>query len=343
MAYHSSSVVATVLVFLIFSLSGCKKSKTKTTAAPPPPASLDLIKGAKSFADFTVLEKEVQLSSGKDHFISLITDFDIDQQGNIIICDGWQSKTVFIADTTGKFLSDLGGQGHGPGEYQTPLSVAINREGEIFLNDYMGRKVLVYTSNYNYKSMMFPDRTEYFIHINKNDEIFLYDGMLQPSFIRSKKPNIFPTIHKFSSTGKHMISFALIPEEISDLNFSAGYNGMVIDTSGFIYEINPLFYRIRKYDSEGKLIKEFSEGKIIYEESEGRRSPVLMQGPLVLDKGIVFIQYDNQLDFYDTDGNLLVKSIPFEKDVLGCHGNSIYVKLEDYPEANPKIGRYTLR
>jgi len=297
---------------------------------------------AKKFDDIFKRVSEVQLATDSDCLISLITDMAIDKNGNLIIADGWQSKAVFIFGPDGSFIRELGRQGQGPGEYTTPVSLDIGRNGDIYVVDYLNNRINVYDENFDIKKTIVPrqSRIKHFIRLNSRDEIYMFSGANRLLFGATQ---VFDTITKFDWQGNLIGSFAPFPKEVANVKFFSGQNGMTIGDDDFIYEMNPLYYQIRKFNSEGELIKSFSRHTKLFQIiTEENKSPIIVHGPYYLEKGLIMANVSEHLEIYDTEGNFIVGKLPFSKKILGTMGNSIYV--EQWPEedvqtelSNPKL------
>lgn len=333
-----------VLFISLCFLMNCA-SKQSPDNSPLSPSEIRRLSAAKSYEDIFEKTSETQLSTSPDSAIKLITDMEINSKGNFIIADGWQRKGVFIFAPDGRFIKELGKQGQGPGEYATPVSLSINSKREIFVADYMGNRIIVYDENFYFKkSIICKPRIRHFLHLNSQDEIFIYSGAINPL-----RPAIFDTIQKYNGQGEGVISFAPLPQEVLKLKFSAIQDGMTIDKHGFIYEMNPLFYKIRKYSADGKLVKDFSRktglSKLVTKEGE---TPVTISGPYYLEKGLILAKVSEHLEIYDTEGNFIVGELPFKHEILACRGNNFYIEQWEEKEAlenlaNPKIICYKLK
>lgn len=56
-----------------------------------------------------------------------------------------QVPTVRIYDLSGRYLGEIGAAGEGPGEYESPASVAIDSAGRVLVRDDRGRGILVFS------------------------------------------------------------------------------------------------------------------------------------------------------------------------------------------------------
>lgn len=299
------------------------------------------LSSAKSMEDIFVMESETQLELTGESSIATITDMALDSKGNYIISDGVHLNQVWIFDHEGKFLQKLGKKGQGPGEYTAPLSVAVNSEGKIMVNDYYGMQIIFYDRNYQYERELKKLRGHY-IHVNSKNEIYLYEGMVPPV-----DRGVFDTIKKVDVNGKVVLSFAPIPDKALKTNYSIMADGMDIDKNDFIYEMNSLYYQIRKYTSEGKLIKSFKNPYFRDIRRKGKH-PLSLNGPFCLENGLLIIQREKNLDLFDTEGNFIVGGIPVTHKVIYARGNGIYLEVWEEAEArerflNPKIICYQLK
>ena len=268
---------------------------------------------------------------------------DIDTKGNFIVLDGWQLGRVYLFTSEGRFVRTLGGHGQGPGETSTPVSVAMNSMGEILICDYLRNQIVVYGADYSYlRSVTVKPRIQYFIHLDGRNEIFLYSGAAGP-----RQRAAFDTIHKLDESGFEILSFAPVPKDVLELGFSAIADGMAIDEDDHIYEMNPLYYQIRKYTTDGKLMRSFANLNIEKRIRKGGPEGIL-NGPFYLEKSLIVVQRDGLLDIFDIEGNLIVDKIPLAPKIIKTRRKALY--LEEWttsgPERaqmNPKIIRRQLR
>lgn len=188
-------------------------------------------------------------------------------------------------------------------------------------------------------------RGNHYIHLDSNDGLYSYSGA---KFRSGKKPA--NTIFKYDPNGKEIASFAPFPEAANEIDFSAIQDGMTIDVDNYIYEMNPLYYQIRKYTIEGDLIKTFSRKTKIFKiiPSKHGDNPIIVKGPYYLRKGLILVQVSEHLEIYNTEGRLIAGELPFSLNIVGCNNNSIYAEVWEEPDSmgrisNPKIIEYTLR
>ena len=331
--------ILSVLIIIISLLLSQK------TGPPLPSSDIEKLSSAKSVEDVFQIISETELQTTPDCPIAYITDMEIDTKGNFIIADGWQSIGVYVFGRDGKFIRELGRKGQGPGEYANPVSLEISRDGEIWVADYGNNRISIYSKDLDFKDQILcRPRILHFLHLNNRNEIYMYRSQANPL-----KPNTSDTIFRYDGHGNKTSSFAPFPKEALKVKFWAGQDGMTIGKDDSIYEMNPLYYNIRKFSPDGDFIGSFSRRtklfKVITEEGI---TPIIVYGPFYLDKGLVIAHVNKHLEIYDSNGQFIVGELPFSPRIIGVHENRLYIELWEDEEKedvqlNPKIICYQLR
>ena len=319
-----------------------------TTAVFPyaPPEGLkEKIKKAKSFEDIFKLEKSTKLEPARDAFIARVNAMVISEQEDIIINDvSAGGSDILIFSKIGKFIRSIGKKGSGPGEYTRPQSMTRDTEGNIYVVDGTKRQINIYDKNYKFRTLIHYVSNNSDIHVNSKKDFYLYLGIPMP--IPSAK--LYNCVAKFGPDGKKKTEFAELPAEVNKMKFYAGYDCMVIDKYDYVYETNPLRPCIRKYDADGKLIKEFGDKRIkmITEKDEKGSSyeiPRFIESFKILDNILIIAYCDGKMDFYDTDGNLLNQDIKLDKGIACVHKNAIYLVEHQKNQDNPTLHKYIVK
>jgi len=328
-------------IFLLFSWGCSQGSKFKNS--PLSESEIRALSSAEKIEDIFLKSSETQLELTGESAIVVMSDMVRDSKGNFIIADGWRLNNVWVFSPDGHFLQRLGQQGQGPGEYNTPVRIAVNSGGEILVSDYMRRRITLYNRDYRYeRSILVKERMYHSIHVNSKDEIYMYEGMVGP-----RDKYVFDTIQKLNEEGETVLSFAPVPPKVLKMRFSASGDGMTLDKNDFIFEMNPLYYQIRKYTADGDLIKSFTNLHLRKAKKEGKQ-PILLNGPYYLEKGLLIVQWENYIDLFDTEGYFLVGGIHLSQKIIYSQENSIYLEEWEEPETpgqqlNPKIICYKLK
>ena len=121
---------------------------------------------------------------------------------------------------------------------------------------------------------------------------------------------------------------------------------MSIDRDGFVYEMNPLSYQVRKYGPEGVLIKTFTN-PAAGDVGDPRKVHEFLNGPFCLDDGVIVIQRKGCLDLFDSDGRLITSGILAAQRVIYVSRNDLYFEVSDEGDTektlNPRLVCYRLR
>lgn len=308
-------------------------------------AQVEKFSSAKSVGEVFRIVSEIELQTTEDCPIAYITDMAVDSRGHYIVADGWQSRGVYVFGPDGTFIKELGEQGQGPGEYANPVSVEIAQDGEIWVADFGNNRISIYSGDMEFeRQIICRPRILYYLHLNSRNEIFMYRSQANPL-----KPDTSDTIFRYDDDGNNVDSFAPFPEEALKVKFWAGQDGMTIGGDDVIYEMSPLYYRIRKFSSKGELIMSFARKTDLFEviTKEGKR-PIIVYGPYYLEEGLVIAHVNEHLEIYDKDGRFIVGELPFIQRIVGVRGNRLYAELwedadDPQDQFNPRILCYQLR
>ncbi len=303
------------------------------------------LSSAKSFENVFQKISETQLLTTEDSPIAHISDMEIDREGRFIIADGWQSRAVYVFGPDGRFIKELGRKGQGPGEYLNPVSIEIGKKEEIWVSDYGNNRVNIYSKELSFKSQIsFTSRVLHYLHLNSRNEIYMYRSTANPL-----KPDTSDTIFRYDAQGNKIASFAPFPKEALKVKFWAAQDGMTIGKDDFIYEMNPLYYNVRKFSPEGELTVSFSRKTRLFQViTEKGKTPIIVYGPYYLQRGLIIAHVNEHLEIYDSDGRFIVGELPFSEKIIGVRGNRLYTEVwEDEGKSevllNPKIICYQLR
>jgi hypothetical protein len=77
--------------------------------------------------------------------------------GRILVADGLDNHRVMILDRDGNYLSEFGGPGKGPGQFNGVHAVAVGPEGRIFALDRSGGRINVFRTTADPKRVEFVD------------------------------------------------------------------------------------------------------------------------------------------------------------------------------------------
>lgn len=182
----------------------------------------------------TLGEKNVPGSDGT-HF-ARPQDVGFLPDGRILVADGLDNHRVMILDRDMKYISEFGGEGKGPGQFNGVHAVAVGPEGRIFALDRSGGRINVYRTTSNPAKVDVVDSWAGFgsipLDIIVNDDS-LWVTVLGPlRFI------------KVDFKGNHLYTWK-VPSELPD-----GYlevHTFSVDSSGNLYGGDNQYGRTQKF------------------------------------------------------------------------------------------------
>jgi len=106
-----------------------------------------------------------------------------DAQGNIFVSDGYVNHRVVKYDKNGRFLKQVGSEktGSGPGQFNTPHSVAVDAKGTVYVADRGNNRVQVFDNDLNYKTS--------FMNVGTSWSVCVSPGPHQYFFTSNSNPN----------------------------------------------------------------------------------------------------------------------------------------------------------
>jgi DNA-binding beta-propeller fold protein YncE len=79
-----------------------------------------------------------------DGMFRQVTDMAWDAAGNTFISDGYINSRVAKVDKDGNWLKSWGEPGNGPGQFNTPHSIAVDAQGRVYVADRGNRRIQVF-------------------------------------------------------------------------------------------------------------------------------------------------------------------------------------------------------
>jgi len=184
--------------------------------------------------------------SGTDVF-SGPCDVAIAQNGDIFVADGHIADVpvnrIMKFSKDGKFIKAWGKRGSGPGEFDTPHSIAIDSRGRIFVADRSNSRIQIFDQDGR-----FIDQWKQFgrpsgIYIDRNDNMVVADSQSN-----SKQNPGYTRGLRIGSARDGKVT-AMIPfvEADPEKNNNAGVEGVAIDAKGNVYGAEVSTEMLKKY------------------------------------------------------------------------------------------------
>lgn len=98
-----------------------------------------------TFDDFFVYSHHIVLETTEESLLSFIDKLQI-QDERVYILDR-SEKSIFVFDLEGRFVNRMNRFGQSSNEYISVSDIDVSDNGQILVNDYLGRKILKYDAN----------------------------------------------------------------------------------------------------------------------------------------------------------------------------------------------------
>ena len=184
--------------------------------------------------------------AGNDVF-SGPADVAIAQNGDIFVADGHMADTpvnrVVKFSKDGKFIKAWGKRGSGPGEFDTPHSIAIDSRGRIFVADRSNSRIQIFDQDGRFLDQWKQFGRPSGVYIDRNDNMIVADSQSN-----SKQNPEFTRGIRVGSARDGKVT-ALIPfvEPDPEKNNNAGVEGVAIDAKGNVYGAEVSTQVLKKY------------------------------------------------------------------------------------------------
>ena len=157
-------------------MSFCRKEPNRTYRE-------DVVSGFKTIHNF---EKQIlipiefapDLSLGFDEtnadaFFERPVDLDVETDGNIYVLDR-KALAIKKFDAQGRFIKKIGGAGQGPGEFELPFSIRLDKQRRIYCLDGMRKTILVFNPEGMYLRSIKFLHSVYGFDVTRRNEILLH-------------------------------------------------------------------------------------------------------------------------------------------------------------------------
>ena len=145
-----------IFIALLLFVFGC--GKTKKEQAPLWKGKIEWEDGVKVVNNPSepvygeiLFDLEEDLSIGREddenYLFYRATDVAVDEQDNIYVLE-YRNCRIQKFDRNGNYLQTIGKKGQGPGEFERPLQLLLDKTGKIYVKD--GRKIKIFDREGNY-------------------------------------------------------------------------------------------------------------------------------------------------------------------------------------------------
>jgi len=184
--------------------------------------------------------------SGTDVF-SGPCDVAIAQNGDIFVADGHIADVpvnrIMKFSKDGKFIKAWGKRGSGPGEFDTPHSIAIDSRGRIFVADRSNSRIQIFDQDGKFLDQWKQFGRPSGISIDRNDNMVVADSQSNSK----QNPGFKRGIYVGSARDGKVTALIPFVEPDPEKNNNAGVEGVAIDAKGNVYGAEVSTEMLKKY------------------------------------------------------------------------------------------------
>jgi hypothetical protein len=108
------------------------------------------------------------------------TDVGWDADGNIFVTDGYGNSRIVKYDKNGRFITQAGTKGSGPGQLNLPHSMAMDAKGNAYVADRSNRRIEVFDNDLKFKAIYDNVGTPWELCITPGPHQYLYSSNTFP-------------------------------------------------------------------------------------------------------------------------------------------------------------------
>ena len=156
------------------------------------------------------------------------TDVAFDPNGDVFVSDGYVNTRVVKFDRHGNFLSEWGGPGTGPGEFDTVHSIVIDSRDRVLVADRGNARVQIFDLEGSYRDEWTHLGTPYSLYLTDDDRLYVADGV----------------------NGKIWIADADDGTLLGTIEETEGIHWVAVDPAGSVYAASNRSRYLRKYQEQ---------------------------------------------------------------------------------------------
>jgi DNA-binding beta-propeller fold protein YncE len=119
-------------------------------------------KGEPSDTGFKAWRTLVQRAAGP---FNMVTNVALGPNGNLYVADGYGNARVHVFSPAGELLFSWGEPGKGPGQFNLPHAIAVDRRGRVYVADRENSRIQIFTGEGDYI-------TEW-AHVHRPDDLYI--------------------------------------------------------------------------------------------------------------------------------------------------------------------------
>ena len=116
------------------------------------------------------------VAGSQDENFDRPTDIAFAPNGDIYVTDGYGNSRVMKFSPDGRLLKKWGQKGTGPGEFDTPHSVAVDAQGRVYIADRENKRIQIFDADGNFLRQWTHAGAPWGLEITPGQHIYMSDG-----------------------------------------------------------------------------------------------------------------------------------------------------------------------
>ncbi len=187
------------------------------------------------------------VAGGGNDVFSGPCDVAIAQNGDIFVADGHIANVpvnrIMKFSKDGKFIKAWGKRGSGPGEFDTPHSIAIDSRGRIFVADRSNSRIQIFDQDGRFLDQWKQFGRPSGVFIDRNDNMVVADSQSNAA----QNPGYTRGVRVGSARDGKVTALIPFVEVDPEKNNNAGVEGVAIDGKGNVFAAEVSTEMLKKY------------------------------------------------------------------------------------------------
>jgi sugar lactone lactonase YvrE len=146
------------------------------------------------------------------------TDVGWDAQGNIFVTDGYGNSRIVKYDKNGRFITQAGTRGAGPGQLNLPHSMAMDAKGNAYVADRSNRRIEVFDNDLKFKAIYDNVGTPWEVCISPGPHQYLYSSNSFPDANDYTLATVSGEIYKMELDGTVVGKFGKAGKQLGEFS-----------------------------------------------------------------------------------------------------------------------------
>ena len=116
------------------------------------------------------------VAAESDWLFNQPTDVAFGRNGEVYVSDGYGNSRVVKFDREGNFLKAWGKYGTGPGEFNLPHSIVVDKQGDVYVGDRENQRIQIFDAEGNFLEQWTGIGYPYGLFITADQHVWMIDG-----------------------------------------------------------------------------------------------------------------------------------------------------------------------